>query len=198
MAFGIPDLLSREIRHRMERVQDGIKRLQLRTWINNHQGLVLGVAIVSVLLLAMVLVRVFKSEPAPAFRQPKFVWFYDANAGKLFLSSGKDSGPIEAPSGPAPGGEPAGLRAHVYSYVLDPKESDLFVGFLEKPDPDSAAGRLSHDMRDFERWARGRLIKRVKDKQWVPAASPQGQAIVQEIMRPNKKGQTPIYQMPKE
>ena len=198
MAFGIPDLLSREIRHRMECVQDGIRRLQLRTWINDNQGLVLGVTIVSVLLLAVVLMRVFRSAPAPAFRQPKFVWFYDANAGKLFLSSGRDSGPIAAPSGPAPGGEPAGFRAHVYSYVLDPKESDLFVGFLEKPDSDSGAGRLSFDMRDFERWSRGRLIKRVKDKQWVPAASPQGQAIVQEIMRPNKKGQTPIYQMPKE
>ena len=198
MALGIPDLLSREIRHRMESICDGIKRLQLRTWINTHQGLVLGVAIVSVLLLAVVLVRVFKSEPTLAFRQPKLVWFYDANAGRLFLSSGKDSGPIEAPSGPAPGGEPAGCRAHVYSYVLDPKESDLFVGFLEKPDPDSTAGKLSSDMRGFERWAKGRLIKRVKDKKWVPAASPQGLAIVQETMRPNKKGQTPIYQTPKE
>jgi hypothetical protein len=198
MAFGIPDLLSREIRHRMECVQDGIKRLQLRTWINNNQGLVLGVTIVSVLLLAVVLVPVFRSTPAPAFVQTKTVWFYDMNAGKLFLSSGRDIGPIAAPSGPAPGGEPAGFRAHVYSYVLDPKESDLFVGFLEKPDLDSAAGKLSSDMRDFERWSRGRLIKRVRDKQWVPAASPQGQAIVQEILRPNKKGQTPMYQMPKE
>ncbi len=84
----------------------------------------------------------------------------------------------------------------MYSYRLDPNEADLFTGFLERPDPD-ARGKLTSDMRDMDKWAQGRPIKRVKDKRWVQATSPEGRAILQELVRPNKKGQTPVYQMPR-
>ena len=87
-------------------------------------------------------------------------------------------------------------QAHVYSYVPEPQKADLFVGFLERPDPNG--GKLASDTMDFDEWARGRLIRRVSDKQWVQAAGPEGQAILNELMRPNKKGQTPLYQMPTE
>jgi hypothetical protein len=80
---------------------------------------------------------------------------------------------------------------------LDPNVSELFVGFLERPDPDSDTKAAASDIRDFDRWARSRLIRRVDDKQWVRVMSPEGQAILNEMTRPNKKGQTPIYQVPK-
>ena len=198
MAIKIPDLLTREIRHHIELLQDRARQLGLRRWVNESPRLILGVAIVSALLLARVLARSFKSAPIRPFPQGKTVWFYDVNTGKLFTASSRQVGPIPAPSGPAPGGEPAGLRAHVYSYVLDSNEADLFTGFLERPDPDAGRGKPTSDMRDMDKWAQGRLIKRVKDKRWVQASSPEGRAILQELVRPNKKGQTPVYQMPRE
>jgi hypothetical protein len=36
----------------------------------------------------------------------------------------------------------------------------------------------------------------VKDREWVWATSPEGRAILQEVMRPNERGQTPIYHIP--
>ena len=133
---------------------------------------------------------------APLFRQGKTAWFYDMNTGSLFAGSSKRTGPIAAPSGPALSGEPAGFRAHVYSYVLDPNESELFVGFLECPDPNAVVRAAASDMRDFQKWAERRLIRRVHDKAWVQATSPEGQALLQELTRPNELGQTRLYQMP--
>ncbi len=198
MAIRVPDLLAREIRYHFERFQDRVGRLGLRRWVNDSPRLIVGLAIVSALLLAAVLARSFKSAPSRSLPQAKTVWFYDMNTGKLFTAGSRQAGPIAAPSGPAAGGEPAGLRAHVYSYVLDPNEAELFTGFLERPDPDAGGGKLTADMRDVDKWARGRLIKRVKDKQWVQAGSPEGRAILRELVRPNKKGQTPVYQVPRE
>jgi len=197
MAVRFPDLLTREIRHRLERYQDRARQFGLRTWVNENARLVLAAAVISVLVLAAVAARAFKSAAAYPFVQGKTAWFYDVNTGRLFLAGSKEIGPIPAPSGPARDGGPAGFRACVYSYVLDPNEDERFVGFLERPDP-NARGSPTWDMRDMNTWAQARLIKRVKDKQWVQAQSPQGQAILRELVRPNKKGQTPVHQMPRE
>jgi hypothetical protein len=197
MAWRMPELLKNEIGHLLERLREGTEGLNLRSRVNSHPGAVLGVAAVSVLLLTGALVRFFRSAPPPAFQEGRQAWFYDVNTRELFLASRKKTGPIEAPSGPTPDGELAGFRAHVYGCVLDPNESELFVGFLERPDPDSDTKAAASDIRDFDRWARSRLIRRVDDKQWVRVMSPEGQAILNEMTRPNKKGQTPIYQVPK-
>ena len=53
MAFGIPDFLRYDLRHRIERFQDGVKRGNLRAWINDRLGLVLAVTAASGLLLAV-------------------------------------------------------------------------------------------------------------------------------------------------
>ena len=148
-------------------------------------------------LLVVVLLWVRRAGPASAPPQTRMAWFCDINTGRLFLVRSKEIGPVPAPSGPTPDGEPAGFRAYVYSYVLAPNESDLFVGFLERPDDASGIKVSPADMKDLHQWSQARLIKWVKDKAWVPAASPEGQAILQEMLRPNKQGQTPINQMPK-
>lgn len=193
MALRIPDLLQYEMHHRLERWRAGMRRLNLRGWINAHPVWVIGIASVAAVLLILALVRVLKPSASASFQQGKSAWFYDTNTSQLFVGSSRQSGPIPAPSGPLP----AGFRAHVYSYVLDPNESELFVGFLERPDPAAGAARSAHDMSDFQAWARGRLVRRADDKKWVAATSPEGQAILQQMLSPNEKGQTPLYQTPR-
>jgi heme A synthase len=197
MAMRIPDLLTRELRHHMERLQDRVRQVGLRQWINESHRLMIGVTCLCVLLLVVVAARTLRPAPQRAFRHGERAWFYDANTGKLFTAGFKQVGPIAAPSGPAPGGELAGFRVHVYSYVLDPNENDLVVGFLEQPDPEAPRRASASDMRDMSKWAQSRLIRRVKDKQWVRVMSPEGRAIMEELMEPNEKGQTPVSHMPK-
>lgn len=196
MALKIPDLLQYEMRHRLERVQSAFEQWGLREWIDRHAGAVIAVASLSVVLLGFVLIRVlWPARPAPVV-QSRLAWFYDANTGRLFTGSFKQGGPIAAPSGPLPEGGPAGFRAHVYSYVLEPSEAELFVGFLERPDPSAGAKATAQDMTDFQAWAEGRLIKRVKDDRWVAVTSAEGQAILHDLLKPDARGRTPLYQLP--
>jgi len=197
MAFRLPDWFIYEIRHRLERLPRGSGGLGIRDWINDNP-LRIGVAVVlCVLVLALVFGLASRPGPQQAFKQGRKAWFYDQNTEELFVGSSKKPGPIAAPSGPLPNGDPAGFRARVYSYVLNPRESELFVGFLERPDPDADANASDADLTDVPEWARAKLIRRVDDEQWVSASSPGGRKIVQRLTRPNEQGQTPIYQTPK-
>lgn len=197
MAFRIPDVLRYEIRHRLESLQGLLGGMGPREWINSHPLMIAGVAGVSLAIVGLVLMVVLRPASSTSPVQGKRVWFYDVNTGKLFQGSPKKVGPIAAPSGPASDGKPAGFRAHVYSYRLHPNESELFVGFLEQPDPDAGGKCSVSDMSDFNKWAQNRLIRRPDDKDWVRATSPEGQAILEEMLRPNKKGQTSIYHVPR-
>jgi hypothetical protein len=42
-------------------------------------------------------------------------------------------------------------------------------------------------------FAKGRLIRRVRDEQWVPANSDAGRAILKETFRQNEAGEIPHY-----
>lgn len=196
MALKVPDLLQYELRHRLERWRGALERWGLREWIDRHAGTVIVVACLSAALLGFVLIRVlWPARPGPVL-QSRQAWFYDANTGRLFTDSFKKAGPIPAPSGPLSDGGHAGFRAHVYSYVLEPGESELFIGLLERPDPSAGAKATAQDMTDFQAWAQGRLIKREKDDQWVAATSPQGQVILRDLLKPDAHGRTPLYQLP--
>lgn len=197
MALRIPDVLRYEIRHRLEDLRGTAAGGGPREWLNAHPLLAFGTAGLSLMLVGLVLVWTLWPAPGESFPQAKTAWFYDINTGKLFEASPKKTGPIAAPSGPASNGGLAGFRAHVYSYVRNPNESELFVGFLEQPDPESESKCSASDMRELDRWTQSRLIRRPKDKDWVRASSPEGQAILEEMIRPNKKGQTPICQVPR-
>jgi hypothetical protein len=159
--------------------------------------MVLGVTVLSLLMLTGVVALVRRPARGRRYDLGRKAWFYDLNTGRLFVSISKEAGPIEAPSGPLPSGAHAGLRAHVYSYVLDPNESELFVGFLERPDPSAGSSRRGADMSDFRKWAELAMIRRLDDSDWAPAASPGGREILQGLTRPNERGQTPIYQVPR-
>lgn len=197
MAFRIPDVLRYEIQHRLESLGFGAYERGPRAWVNAHPILAIAVMGASLTLVIVALARVQWSSPDSSFPLAKTAWFYDINTGKLFQGSPKKIGPIKAPSSPTADGEPAGFRAHVYSYLREPNDAELFVGFLERPDPDSESKCSALDFGQFDKWARSRLIRRPKDKGWVPATSPEGRKILDEMIRPNKKGQTPIAHTPK-
>ncbi len=190
----IPGWLKYEIQHHLEHLRGRAAGGSRREWLNAHPHLIAGAAALSVVVLVLVLAWILwpssRVSPGPS----RTAWFCDIHTGKLFQDSARKTGPIPAPSGTAPHGEPAGFRAHVYSYVMDPNEAQLFVGFLERPDPDADERCAAADTSDFGKWVQGHLIRRVKDKQWVRADSPEGQAILKEQTQPNKRGQTPIYQ----
>ncbi len=196
MQFRLPDWLNYEIRHKAERFREWYERLQFRDALNDNPRVVLSVTLFSAALLVVVLLLIGREAPARHYPTSKNAWFYDLNTGKLFVGSGRQTGPIEAPSGPLPNGEPAGLRAHVYSFVPAPKDSELFVGFLEKPDPQTNIGQLTFDLGAFEEWTRGRLIKCVGDEDWVSPTSVRGHEIIQGLTQPNREGQTPMYHLP--
>ncbi len=197
MPLRLPDWLSYEIRHKAERFRDWCERLHLKDTINDNPKIVAGIAALSLLLLSTVLVLGSRNEADRYYPGGKRAWFYDLNTGTLFTASSKHIGPIQAPSGPLADGNPAGLRAHVYSYVPDPNETERFVGFLEKPDPRAKNKLLASYSQDFEAWARGRLIKRVEDSKWVVPTSREGRRIFDELTRPNAQGQTPMYDIPR-
>ena len=197
MSVRIPDWLRYELRHKIEWLQDRYERLRVRETINDNPGMVTVLACVSVLLLVVVLGLVRRSSSGPQYEEGSKAWFYDVNTGKLFAAGSRKAGPIEAPSGPLPEGGPAGFRANVYSYVLDPNEAELFVGFLEKPNPREGSREEAPDRSDFDEWARATSIRRIDSNDWVPATSSGGEDIMAETARPNEKGQTPIYHVPR-
>jgi hypothetical protein len=192
----IPEVLKREIQHFLERVGGRVTGGSLRDRLNLHPMLILSVTGICTLLLILMLAWMLRPASAASRRQGKTAWFYDTKTGRLFQDSSRKAGPIAAPSGSAPSGGPAGFRAHVYSYVLDPNESELFAGFLERPDPDAERKHSTAGTSDFPNWTQGHLIRRPKDKQWVRASSPEGQVILEEQTRPDRRGRTPIYQAP--
>ena len=197
MNVRIPDWLRYELRHKIEWLQDRYERLGVREAINDNPRMVTVVACVSVFLLIVVLAVVRRPGSGPEYEEGREAWFYDMNTGKLFTASSRKAGPIEAPSGPLTDGRPAAFRANVYSYVLDPNEAELCVGFLEKPNPDTGSGKKAPDRSDFDEWAGATSIRRIDSNDWVPATSAAAEQIMAEMARPNEKGQTPIYQVPR-
>jgi len=197
MRFGVPDWLRYEIRHKLEQLREGFERLGVKDAINDHPKAAAIVALLVVILLWTVVARIVRRPPGQAPRESKKAWFYDLNTGQLFVGTGKEIGPIKAPSGPLPNGEPAGYRAHVYSFLRDPNEAERFVAFLEKPDPNSSPAMMTWDPGNLEKWAKGRLIKRAGGETWVSPTSPRGRQILQEVTHPNMYGQIPLYQVPR-
>jgi hypothetical protein len=127
-------------------------------------------------------------------------WFYDLKHRSLFTANSGQLPPIEAPSGPLANGEPAGVRAYVFTYSNDPNTTDTFIGFLETTDPNvdkSTIGPMDLRVIGSEIFANGRLIRRVKDKEWVEANSQEGRAILKEAFRKDETGKIPHYQPPK-
>jgi hypothetical protein len=119
------------------------------------------------------------------------VWYYDLNTGRLFVEGQEQPTQITAPSGFLPDGSPAGIRAYVFSYVKDPNESQRFIGYLEKKDPNYIANSKTSD--NAEKWKQGMLIRKIDDTAWYRADSLEGREILRQALAPNKDGENPYY-----
>ncbi len=96
-----------------------------------------------------------KHEPKPGAG----VWFYDLNTGQRFVADGKLGCPIDAPSGPAPDGSQAGVRAYVYGCGTCDEMDKQFIAYLEN---------------------KGKIRSPEQDN-WFPIHSEQGQQILEMI-----------------
>ncbi|MFZ2146806.1 MAG: hypothetical protein WAV28_06250 [Sedimentisphaerales bacterium] len=191
----MPDFgyLKYEIKERWE-------RLAIREWLSRSPKLVIGVSTVSFVVLVGVLIWLSLLEKVVVVENYEKDWYYDLKHRRLFVERKGQIPPIEAPSGPLANGEPAGVRAYVFTYSNDPNTTKTFIGFLETTDPNvdkSSLGSVDLRVSGAEIWGKGRLVRRVRDEKWVPANSEEGRAILKETFRQNEKGEMPHYLPPK-
>lgn len=161
-----------------------------RKWINNNPKLVLTVAALSLIILVLAIIPLFRAKKIEPIKPTEKEWYYDLNTNELFTAPKGMPVPTEAPSGPLPNGKPAGVRACVLSFALEPKESETFIGYLETSDPN--AKNLTG-----QSWSEGKLIRRIQDDQWFTPKSSKGKAIIQEAFVADMDGERPIYVRPK-
>jgi len=195
----LPDWLMTELHENWERLKERLRLPLVRRWINEYPRVVFSVAAASVmLLLAIVIGLSIPDKPLPIVTIEK-EWYYDLNTGKLFTAEKGLNPPIEAPSGPLPDGTPAGVRAYVLSYVYEPNESERFIGFLETTTSPEILAKLPKrrdTVNAARKWGKGKMIRKVDDKLWIPADSRLGQQILEAAFAPNKDGERPTYCRP--
>ena len=191
MGFMMPDFgyLKYEIKERWE-------RLAIREWLSRSPKLVIGVSVV--LVVGLIVFAIWLTLPKKVVEVENYEndWFYDLKHRRLFVARKGQIPPIEAPSGPLANGEPAGVRAYVFTYSNEPNTTETFIGFLETTDPNvdkSSIGPMDLRVSGAEIWGKGRFIRRVKDEKWVPANSDAGRAILKETFRQNEAGEIPHY-----
>ena len=178
-------------------------RLDVRKWIDQHPKIIIGIIIACVSLMLLIIVYQIRPVKILRFAEEEKAWFYDLNTGKLFVAKSDKVPPIKAPSGPLANGQPAGVRAYVFSYEDESDESTRFIGFLEIVDPNAKKGEAgsiesgaSAGVESIKQWGKGRLIRRVDDEQWVLANSKEGIAILEKVFLPNKNGAYTRYISP--
>ena len=195
MGFRMPDFgyLKYEIKGWWE-------RLAIRDWLSRSPKLVLSASVLLVVGVMVFLVWLTLPKEVVEVENYEKDWFYDLNHRSVFVGRRGQIPPIEAPSGPLANGEPAGVRAYVFTYSNDPYTTDTFIGFLETTDPNvdkSSIGPMDLRVSGAEIFSKGRLIRRVKDKEWAEANSEEGRAILKETFRKNEAGKIPNYLPPK-
>ncbi len=176
------------------------ERLAIRDWLKRSPKIIITASVLLVVGVMVFLVRLTLPEKVEQVDTSEKEWFYDLKYRRLFIVKKGPLPPIEAPSGPLANGEPAGVRAYVFTYSNDPNTTDTYIGFLETIDPNvdkSSIGPMDLRVRGAEIFTKGRLIRRVKDKEWVEANSEEGRAILKEAFRKNEAGKIPQYIPPK-
>jgi len=197
----LPDWLKIELREKWERLSERLRLPIVRERINEYPTVIVSVAGASALLLLVIVIwQLVPDKPPPKVVVIEKEWYYDLNTGKLFTAEHGLTPPIQAPSGPMPDGTPAGVRACVMSYKSEPNESERFIAFLETTaTPEMLAKWQSRreSGSPVQKWGKGKMIRRVDDKLWVPADSQLGLRLLREAYAPNKNGQHPIYCRPR-
>jgi hypothetical protein len=185
-------------------IKDRWERLGLRNRINSNPKIVLGIGIGSVLIFLLIVTAQLVPYRSSITRQPRKAWFYDLNTNKLFVADGDKVPPIEAPSGKLPDGQPAGVKAHVLSYLQDPNESERFIGCLEKYTPEGekilslfkkAGTNVTKEL--IQQLNKNRFVRTAADDRWFLVDSDEGRIILERVLRTNENGQIPRACTPK-
>lgn len=195
----LPDWLKYEFRERWTELGERLRLSDLREWFSDHPSAVKTAVGVLALLVVVVAIQRLRPDEPSGVEGPQKGWYYDLNTNKLFTAERGLTPPIQAPSGRTPDGRKAGVRAYVLSYVYDPNEAERFIGFLETTATKEMlanAPERPRDTGDVTQWARNKMIRRVEDKEWVPADSDEGRRIRAEVFAPNENGETPTYVQP--
>lgn len=162
MSLQIPDWVKYELIERWHRVRDVI---------NRSPRLIYGITLVCVFVLILTFIGLLSGPKRPEIVHYKKAWFYDLNTNKLFADKENHKA----------------VRAHVFTYVNEPNEADLYIGYLTKPDPNTSASTSTVEM----------LVCTVEDANWVSVDSPKGKMIVKTALARDEKGRIPRYQPPK-
>ena len=177
----------------------------VRKWINQRPKLITYITFGSFFILLVIVVSLAipdrKTIPEKKYKK---AWFYDLNTAELFIHKSNVSPPIEAPSGPMADGSAAGVRAYVFSYVTEPNEKERFIGFLETLSPQAkeheAAFRESTEKitrQTIAEFRSGSLIRTLDDPNWYRADSDKARSIFIKVFKPDDRGRTPHYYLPK-
>lgn len=195
----LPEWLKIELREKLDRLSEGLRLPAMRQWVGEHPSVIVSVVAAGIFVLLIgAIVKVFSREPPPKVVVVPKEWFYDLNTGTLFTAPAGLQPPIAAPSGPAPDGKPAGVRACVLSYKADPNESDRFIAYLETMgSADMLPKTPGKPGGNTQKWTKGLMIRRLEDKFWVPKDSPLGLRIIREAYATDAKGRTPTYDRPR-
>jgi hypothetical protein len=184
-------------------IEERWERLGLRSWVNNNPKIILGISIVTVIIFLLIVIAQCMPYNPPAIPRTHKAWFYDLNTNKLFVADSDNIPPIDAPSGKLPDGQPAGVKAYVFSYIREPNESERFIGYLEKYTPQGkkiislfrkSKNNVTKDM--VLELNKNRFVCK-PSKQWFLADSNEGRVILKQVSRINEKGQIPNYYSPK-
>ena len=189
--------------------------MKARDWINNNSAVVtVGAVVVLVLALGFIIYQNSGSMT------PRVVdmYYYDMNTGEIFLGQSDQVPPIDAPSGLADG-QPAGLRAYVFSCGECPssdqivgstasslEQQNTFVGWVEKYTEEARQAMEQAEQGEqspeeeqaaYEAYERGEVVKRPGDPEsaWVHIDSDEGLRIQESISQkcPGDELPNPCY-----
>lgn len=161
--------------------------MQLRRFVNQNRHKAIVLSIVAIVVCAVVLVgRSVPDEPSTPPELVSMAWFFDRNTGELLPLPDTTEGPVETDSGQY-NGQPAGVRAHVYSCGSCYRKADRFVGWLEIPaqfvsasrPPDEPSGEDLEQGDGVERL----MVRAPKGETWVPLNSSRADAIMKAVNR---------------
>ena len=185
----LPGWLGYEVKEKLYRLSPG-------KWIGDNRRLVTVAALLPIVLMLVTAIACFWPYNPKRLKPQTKEWFYDLNTAKLFTADKTLIPPIETPSGPLPGGEPAGVKACVLTYATPPNQSNRFIGFLEKANPSAQPPGAIDANSGARQWGHARLIRRLEDSEWIEADSPEGRKILEEAFAPDPNGERPHYLRP--
>ena len=164
-------------------------------WIQDHKAS-LGVLLFLVIAAAIVAPALYGGRGE---MPQETVWYYDLNTSTIFEAA--DGGPcIKTKSGERDG-QPAGVRAYVFSCSTCDDTAARFVGYIETLEPAMLSKLSPEELRGWygqkgpptvEGAEAALRLKRLDDKEWVEASSALGQEIASMSWKPCSGGIAPI------